>query len=236
MFDGLGGELNAATAKEYTVLYARVLDAHLETALDVMSDMLLAPSFDPDELAAEREVVLEEIAMYEDSYHDLAHDLIAEAVFAGHPLGRPVIGTADAIRGDGRRGRVATTTPTATSARTSSSPPPGNLEHEPLAHMIEQRFGLYAAPPRPVGRRPPGRGSARSRRRARFVSQGLRAVPRLPGRDRAAAVGPAPVRRLAARLDAGRLGVVAGCSRRSASGGGWPTRSTPSRPSTRTPA
>ena len=70
VFDGLGGELNAATAKEYTVLYARVLDAHLETALDVMSDMLLSPSFDPDELSAEREVVLEEIAMYEDSYHD----------------------------------------------------------------------------------------------------------------------------------------------------------------------
>ena len=82
VFDGLGGELNAATAKEYTVLYARVLDAHLETALDVMSDMLLAPTFDGEELVSEREVVLEEIAMYEDSYHDLAHDLISTAVFS----------------------------------------------------------------------------------------------------------------------------------------------------------
>jgi predicted Zn-dependent peptidase len=92
VFDGLGGELNAATAKEYTVLYARVLDAHLETALDVMGDMLLAPTFDADELDSEREVVLEEIAMYEDSFHDLAHDLIAGAVFGDHPLGRPVMG------------------------------------------------------------------------------------------------------------------------------------------------
>ena len=155
VFDGLGGELNAATAKEYTVLYARVLDAHLETALDVMSDMLLSPSFDPDELSAEREVVLEEIAMYEDSYHDLAHDLIAEAVFAGHPLGRPVIGTADAVRGmdaaavsDYHANRYVGPNIVVAAA--------GNLEHEPLAHMIEQRFGLYARHPDPsAGVRPP---------------------------------------------------------------------------------
>jgi predicted Zn-dependent peptidase len=155
VFDGLGGELNAATAKEYTVLYARVLDAHLETALDVMSDMLLSPSFDPDELAAEREVVLEEIAMYEDSFHDLAHDLIAEAVFAGHPLGRPVIGTADAVRAmdaaavsDYHANRYVGPNIVVAAA--------GNLEHEPLAHMIEQRFGLYARHPDPsAGVRPP---------------------------------------------------------------------------------
>src|SRR5205809_2383786 len=64
IFDGLGGELNAATAKEYTVIYARVLDAHRETALDVMADMLLQPQFEPTEMDSEREVVLEEIAMY----------------------------------------------------------------------------------------------------------------------------------------------------------------------------
>src|SRR6478672_3528550 len=98
IFDGLGGELNAATAKEYTVIYARVLDAHLETALDVMGDMLLAPVFDPGELDSEREVVLEEIAMYEDSYHDLVHDLISSAVFGDHPLGRPVIGSGATVR------------------------------------------------------------------------------------------------------------------------------------------
>src|SRR6266700_1553318 len=79
IFDGLGGELNAATSREHTLVYARVPDHHLETALDVMGDMVFAPSF--AELDAEREVVLEEIAMYEDAPQELVHDLIAQAVF-----------------------------------------------------------------------------------------------------------------------------------------------------------
>jgi predicted Zn-dependent peptidase len=95
IFDGLGGELNAATSREHTLVYARIPDHHLETAVDVMSDMVFAPTL--DELETEREVVLEEIAMYEDTPQELVHDLIAEAVFGGHPLGRPVIGTADVI-------------------------------------------------------------------------------------------------------------------------------------------
>ena len=95
IFDGLGGELNAATSREHTVLYARIPDEHLETALDVMTDMVFSPRF--AELDAERAVVLEEIAMYEDTPQELVHDLIAEAVFGKHPLGRPVIGTAEVI-------------------------------------------------------------------------------------------------------------------------------------------
>jgi predicted Zn-dependent peptidase len=95
IFDGLGGELNAATSREHTLVYARVPDQHVETAVDVMSDMVFAPAF--AELDAEREVVLEEIAMYEDAPQELVHDLISEAVFGDHPLGRPVIGTAEVI-------------------------------------------------------------------------------------------------------------------------------------------
>jgi predicted Zn-dependent peptidase len=95
IFDGLGGELNAATSREHTLVYARVPDHHLETAMDVMSDMVFAPSF--ADLDAEREVVLEEIAMYEDAPQELVHDLFSDAVFGEHPLGRPVIGTADVI-------------------------------------------------------------------------------------------------------------------------------------------
>jgi predicted Zn-dependent peptidase len=95
IFDGLGGELNAATSREHTLIYARVPDHHLETAMDVMSDMVFSPSF--AELDAEREVVLEEIAMYDDAPQELVHDLIAEAVFGDHPLGRPVIGTSEVI-------------------------------------------------------------------------------------------------------------------------------------------
>ncbi len=101
IFDGLGGELNAATSREHTVVYARVPDHHLETAIDVMTDMVYAPLF--AELDAEREVVLEEIAMYEDTPQELVHDLLSEAVFGSHPLGRPVIGTADVISSVTRR-------------------------------------------------------------------------------------------------------------------------------------
>jgi predicted Zn-dependent peptidase len=95
IFDATGGELNAATSREHTVVYARVPDHHLATAVDVMTDMVFAPAF--EELDSEREVVLEEIAMYDDAPQELVHDLFSEAVFGGHALGRPVIGTADVI-------------------------------------------------------------------------------------------------------------------------------------------
>jgi predicted Zn-dependent peptidase len=101
IFDELGGELNAATSREHTLVYARVPDHHLETALDVMGDMVFSPLF--DDLDSEREVVLEEIAMYEDTPQELVHDLIAEAIFGSHALGRPVIGTADVISSISRR-------------------------------------------------------------------------------------------------------------------------------------
>jgi predicted Zn-dependent peptidase len=95
LFDAMGGELNAATSRETTVVYTRVPDARLERALDAMADMVFAPSF--DDVDSEREVVLEEIAMVDDNPQDLVHDLAAEAVFGAHPLGRPVIGSADVI-------------------------------------------------------------------------------------------------------------------------------------------
>jgi predicted Zn-dependent peptidase len=100
-FDTLGGELNAATSREHTVVYARVPDERLETALGVMGEMVFAPTF--AELDAEREVVLEEIAMYEDQPQELVHDLISEATFGNHPLGRPVIGRAEVISSVTRR-------------------------------------------------------------------------------------------------------------------------------------
>ena len=149
IFDGLGGELNAATAREYTVVYARVLDAHLETALDVMADMILQPKFDAAEMASEREVVLEEIAMYEDTPQDLVHDLIAEAIFGDHPLGRPVIGT---------RAVIAAAAPDAVRSyhdKRYAGPnivvaAAGNLEHEPLAHAVETRFAPVSRTPDPA--------------------------------------------------------------------------------------
>jgi predicted Zn-dependent peptidase len=101
IFDELGGELNAATSREHTMVYSRVPEHHVETAMDVMGDMVFSPLF--DDLDAEREVVLEEIAMYDDTPQDLVHDLIGEAVFGSHALGRPVIGTAEVISSVSRR-------------------------------------------------------------------------------------------------------------------------------------
>jgi predicted Zn-dependent peptidase len=95
IFDAMGAEINAGTDKEATSLYTRVLDRHLERAFDVMSDMVWEPRF--GELEAEREVVLEEIAMYEDDPQDRAFDLLGRAIFGAHPLGRPVIGTAAVV-------------------------------------------------------------------------------------------------------------------------------------------
>jgi predicted Zn-dependent peptidase len=95
LFDGLGGEVNAATGRDYTVFYTRVLDRHLDAAVSVLTDMLQRPGF--FELDQEREVVLEEIAMYEDDPQDKVHDLIGAAVFPGQGLGRPVIGTEEVI-------------------------------------------------------------------------------------------------------------------------------------------
>jgi predicted Zn-dependent peptidase len=94
-FDGIGASVNAATSKESTHLYARFLDTHTEEAFDLLSEMLLGPTF-PD-IDSERQVVLEEIAMYEDEPSDKVHDVLDEAVFGGHPLGRRVLGTAEVI-------------------------------------------------------------------------------------------------------------------------------------------
>ncbi len=105
VFDAFGGELNAQTARDYTVVYARVLDEHVETALDVMTDMVFAPTL--ADLDAEREVVLEEIAMIEDAPQELVHDLFTETVFGDHPLGRPVLGSADVVSKVSRRSLAA---------------------------------------------------------------------------------------------------------------------------------
>jgi predicted Zn-dependent peptidase len=95
IFDAMGAEINAGTDKEATSLYTRVLDRHLEHAFEVMSDMIWQPRF--GELEAEREVVLEEIAMYEDDPQDRVFDVLGKAIFGTHPLGRAVIGTADVV-------------------------------------------------------------------------------------------------------------------------------------------
>jgi predicted Zn-dependent peptidase len=150
IFDGLGGELNAATSREHTVVYGRVPDAHLETALDLMADMVFAPRF--AELDAEREVVLEEIAMYEDTPQELVHDLFSEAVFGDHALGRPVIGRSDVIAAIGREETAGYHEDMYVGANVVIAAA-GNLEHEQLLALLERveaERAAAAAAARPV--------------------------------------------------------------------------------------
>ncbi len=134
-FDGLGGELNAATSREHTFVYARVTDAHLETAVDVMTDMVFAPTF--AELDAEREVVLEEIAMYEDTPQELVHDLFSEAVFGDQPLGRPVIGTREVIANISRRALAAYHRSMYVGGNVVVAAA-GNLQHNEVVRLVER--------------------------------------------------------------------------------------------------
>ncbi len=94
-FDGLGASVNAATGKETTHLNARLLDEHTESVFDLLAEMFLKPTY--PEIDSEREVVLEEIAMYEDEPSDRVHDHLAEAVYGKHPLGRRVLGESEVI-------------------------------------------------------------------------------------------------------------------------------------------
>ncbi len=97
-FDAVGGEANAATGKEHTCYYARVLDTDVPMALDVIADMVTSARLDTDELETERGVILEELAMNDDDPSDVAHEQFATAVFGDTPLGRPIGGTPQAIR------------------------------------------------------------------------------------------------------------------------------------------
>ncbi|WP_406863476.1 pitrilysin family protein [Streptomyces sp. HUAS MG47] len=97
--DAVGGEMNAFTAKEFTCYYARVLDTDLPLAIDIVCDMLTGSLILPEDVDAERGVILEEIAMTEDDPGDVVHDLFAKTMFGDTPLGRPVLGTVDTVEG-----------------------------------------------------------------------------------------------------------------------------------------
>ena len=91
--ESVGGEMNAFTTHEQTVFYVRVPDTELDLALDVLGDVVWRPAFRPDEVESERQVILEEIGMRDDTPDDLVHDLFAGTIFPGHPLGREVLGS-----------------------------------------------------------------------------------------------------------------------------------------------
>ena len=96
--DEVGGQINAFTAKEFTCYYVKVIDQHIELALDVLSDITLHSTIDENELEKEKGVILEEIAMAEDEPEDLAHELIMQAHYGDQPLSRPILGRADTVK------------------------------------------------------------------------------------------------------------------------------------------
>ena len=105
--DALGGQVNAFTSKECTCYYAKVIAEHLPRAMSLLSDLLLNAKMDEEEFEKERGVILEEIAMGEDTPEDLVYDLLAEAYFGDHPLARPILGTDEQISSVSREALIA---------------------------------------------------------------------------------------------------------------------------------
>ena len=96
-FERIGGQLNAYTGKEYTCLYARILDENMELALEILFDMLFNSQFISKDFATEKAVILEEINMYEDTPDDLVHDIFAQQLWQGYSMGLPILGTAETV-------------------------------------------------------------------------------------------------------------------------------------------
>ena len=153
--DSVGGMLDAFTAKEMTCFNAKVLDEHLPVAVDVLSDLALHPRFDAEDIAKEKQVVLEEIKMEEDNPEYLIHELFTQNFWRGHPLGMPILGTPETVSQFSRAAvsecyeewyapnRVVVTAA-------------GNLEHARLVDLVAREFGgatraaaaVKPAPPR----------------------------------------------------------------------------------------
>jgi predicted Zn-dependent peptidase len=166
IFDGMGAELNAGTGKETTSVYSRVLDVHLERALDVMADMIWRPRFAQDDLDNEREIVLEEIAMYEDDPQDKVFDVLGEAVFGSHPLGRAIIGRAEVVAGtpaDGLRDFWAARYVPRNIVVSAA----GSVDHDALVEQIAAAVAARATAPPPAVAPP----ASELERRVRFVEK-----------------------------------------------------------------
>jgi predicted Zn-dependent peptidase len=137
--DAVGGDLNAFTAKEYTCYYARVLDADLPLAVDVVSDMVTSSTITPDDVDAERGVVLEEIAMRDDDPSDLVHDEFALALYGDVPLGRPILGTVESINSLSRDGVARYYRERYTPSNLVVSVA-GNVDHDEVVRLVTEAF------------------------------------------------------------------------------------------------
>ena len=140
--DAVGGQLNAFTAKECTCFYAKVVDEHLPLAMDVIADLVTAPTIDAGELEKEKGVVIEEIAMSEDTPEDLVHELLMLAYYGDQPIARPILGTEERISGYARQDLV-----NYWSARYRPQNAvfaiAGNYDWERVQELLEQHLGAW---------------------------------------------------------------------------------------------
>ncbi|MGH6864778.1 MAG: M16 family metallopeptidase [Methyloceanibacter sp.] len=150
--EAVGGDLNAATGVDMTAYYARVMRKDLPVALDILSDIILSPRFDRDELSRERDVILQEIAAAMDSPEDIVFDLIQEAAFPNQPVGRAILGTAESVSAFGRS-HLGAYLGTHYHAPNMVLAAAGAVDHATLVAEAERRLGALAdqSPPRPVG-------------------------------------------------------------------------------------
>ena len=152
--DGIGGHLDAFTTKESTAFTVKVLDRHLPLAVDVVSDMVLRPTFPAEELEKEKGVVLEELKMDEDSPDYLIHEIFAKSFWGRHSLGRPIIGTKETIESFDRDGLARfygkTLQPEAVMVTAA-----GALRHEDVVDLIGAQFGALARTAAPPASTPP---------------------------------------------------------------------------------
>jgi predicted Zn-dependent peptidase len=173
--DAVGGELNAFTAKEYTCYYARVLDADLPLAIDVLADMVTSSLIEPKEVDAERGVILEEIAMNEDDPSDTVHEAFAVQLFGDSPMGRPILGSVDSINAITRT-QIAEHYAARYKPENLVVAAAGSLDHAEVVELTRAAFGPAlsgsATPlaPRLPG---PGAGEAAAGTGVRLVSRGI---------------------------------------------------------------
>jgi predicted Zn-dependent peptidase len=143
--EAVGGDLNAATGVETTAYYARMLEADVPLALDVLADILSDPAFDPEELQREQNVIVQEIGAAEDAPDDLVFDRLQETAFPGQPIGRSILGTRETVRSFDRRKLAAYL------ARSYRAPgmviaAAGAVDHRAIVSEVEHRFGTFNGP------------------------------------------------------------------------------------------
>ena len=173
--DAVGGELNAFTAKEYTCYYARVLDADLPLAIDVLADMVTSSLIEPKDVDAERGVILDEIAMNDDDPSDTVHEAFAAQLLGDTPIGRPILGTVNSINAITRE-QIAGHYAARYKPQNLVVAAAGSLDHAEVVDLTRSAFGpVLTGDANPLPPRVPGQAAVPgpSGTGVRLVSRGI---------------------------------------------------------------